>query len=320
MPENVDAAIGKPVSFTFSASDPGGYPVALSASGLPDGASFESGTGRFSWTPGPSQQGIYRIRLAASDTASGVATGYATIAVDAGKPWIAGIRNAASGEQPACSPGSVASVTGRWLAASGVAVSDAGGGASELGGTRVKVNGEYVPVVYASARRVDFVCPEREPGTVLQVSVENGAGKADSASTTMYAMAPGLYSVDGTGTGQGSVTLAGTTVVAAGRDYLGLGRPAEPGEWITIRATGIAGLTGALPTVKIGDGYAQVESVQAAPGTAGVYLITVEAPLGTQDGDAVPVVVILPPDEAAGVHGAGRQSNAITIAVERSKS
>jgi len=142
----------------------------------------------------------------------------------------------------------------------------------------------------------------------------------------MYQTAPGLYSVDGSGTGQGVIMLAGTTRLAASRDYMALGQPAVPGGSITIRATGIGALNGALPLVMIGDVNAQVKSVQAVTGVAGVYEITAEVPLSTQVGDAVPVVVVLPNDEslqrlgprqAAGARGFGRQSNQTTIAVER---
>jgi hypothetical protein len=53
---------------------------------------------------------------------------------------------------------------------------------------------------------------------------------------------------------------------------------------------------------------------------AGVYQITAEVPLGIQGGDAIPVVVVSPPDPsllARGTHGLGRESNRITIAVEQ---
>ncbi len=140
----MDAVFGKPMSFTVSASDPAGFPVVLSASGLAGGATFDPGTGRFSWTPAQSQQGIYSIRLTATNSIKASSTGYLTLVVGTGKPVITGIRNAASMAQPACSPGSAASLTGRWLASNGAPVSDPSGAVTELGGTRVKVNGEYV--------------------------------------------------------------------------------------------------------------------------------------------------------------------------------
>jgi len=322
----VDAVFGKPASFTFSAVDPAGFTVVLAASGLPDGATFDPGTGRFSWTPAQSQQGAYRIALTATNSAKAISTGYLTMVVDSGKPVITGIQNAASMAQPACSPGSAASMTGRWLTSSADPVSDLSGTVAGLAGTQVKVNGEYASVVYASATRVDFVCPGTDAGTALTVSAENGAGITGPQATAMYQTAPGLYSVDGTGAGQGLITLSGTSLLATSRDYLALGQPAEPGNSITIRATGIGSLNGALPLVMIGDVYAQVQSVQAVSGVAGVYEITAEVPLSTQDGDAVPVVVSLPsdqslqrlgPPQAPGARGFGRQSNQTTIAVER---
>jgi uncharacterized protein (TIGR03437 family) len=322
----VDAVFGKQTSFTFSAVDPAGFTVVLAASGLPDGATFDPGTGRFSWTPAQSQQGVYRIALMATNAAKASSTGYLTMVVDSGKPVITGIHNAASMTQPVCSPGSAATLTGRWLASGNAPVSDPSGTVTDLAGTQVKVNGEYASVVYASATRVDFVCPGTDAGTAMTVSAESGADVAGSQSTTMYQTAPGIYSADGTGTGQGLITLTGTSQLAASRDYLALGQPAEPGNAITIRATGIGALNGAFPMVMIGDVSAQVQSVQAVSGVAGVYDITAEVPLSTQAGDAVPVVVVLPADQslqrlgalqAPGARGFGRQSNQTTIAVER---
>jgi uncharacterized protein (TIGR03437 family) len=328
VPENVNTVFGKQVSFTFAAVDPRGLTVVLSASGLPDGATFDPGTGTFSWTPTQAQQGDYSITLTATNSATASSVGHVEIAVDSGKPIITGVFNAASRMGPACSPGSVASLAGRWLASVSTPVSNPSGTLTELAGTRVRVNGEYVSVVYASPTRVDFVCPDTAPGTRLTIAAEDEAGIADPVSTTMYQTTPGLYSIDGTGSGQGLITLAGTSVLAASRDYRALGQPAEPGDSITIRTTGITALDGALPMVSIGDVYAHVQSVQAVPGMAGVYEITAEVPSGIQDGDAVPVAVLLPLDrlhlrrgplDAGNIRRFGVRSNQTTIAVERSR-
>ena len=328
MPENVSTVFGTQVSFTFSAVDPRGLTLVLSASGLPDGATFVPGTGTFSWTPTQAQQGVYAVTLTATNSATASSTGEIGITVDSGKPIITGILNAASRQEPACSPGSVASLAGRWLAPVGTPVSNPSGTLTELAGTRVRVNGVYVSVVYASPTRVDFVCPVAPPGMRLAIAVENEAGTTDPVSTSTYRTTPGLYSLDGTGSGQGLITLAGTSLLAASRDYRALGQPAEPGDSITIRTTGIAMLEGSLPMVSIGDVYADVQSAQAVPGMAGVYEITAVVPLGLQDGDAVPIVVHLPSDRlhpwhepmaAGNLRRSGVLSNQTTIAVERSR-
>ena len=328
IPENVNTVFGKQVNFIFAAVDPRGLTVVLSASGLPDGASFDPGTGAFSWTPTQAQQGVYSITLSATNSATASSTGQIGITVDSGKPIITDVFNAASWRGPACSPGSVASLAGRWLASVNTPASNPSGTLTELAGTRVRVNGEYVSVLYASPTRVDFVCPDTASGTRLTIAVEDEAGIADPVLTIMNQTTPGLYSFDGTGGGQGLITLAGTSVLAASRDYRALGQPAEPGDSIAIRTTGITTLDGALPMVSIGDVYADVQSVQAVPGMAGVYEITAVVPLGLQDGDAVPVVVTLPLDrlhpwrgplDAGNIRRFGVQSNQTTIAVERSR-
>jgi hypothetical protein len=56
------------LTFTISASDPDGDSLTYSASNLPQGASFNSSTGTFSWTPSFSQAGTYaNIHFAVSD-------------------------------------------------------------------------------------------------------------------------------------------------------------------------------------------------------------------------------------------------------------
>jgi uncharacterized protein (TIGR03437 family) len=141
----------------------------------------------------------------------------------------------------------------------------------------------------------------------------------------MLPAAPGVYSLDGAGIGQGLITLAGTSLLATSRDYRALGQPAEPGDSIAIRATGIAGFEGVL-TVKIGGLDAHVQSVEAIPGVAGVYEITTAVPFGVQEGDAIPVVVSIRPDqplatrkplEAPNPRSLAPMSNQTTIAVEQ---
>jgi len=50
---------GELLEFTISATDSNGDPLTYSASNLPSGASFDTGTSTFSWTPGSGQEGSY---------------------------------------------------------------------------------------------------------------------------------------------------------------------------------------------------------------------------------------------------------------------
>jgi hypothetical protein len=59
---------GETLVFTISATDPNGDALTYSAFNLPDGASFDPGSGTFSWTPGYDQAGVYRnVRFQVSD-------------------------------------------------------------------------------------------------------------------------------------------------------------------------------------------------------------------------------------------------------------
>lgn len=58
---------GELLEFTVTATDPDGDNVSLSASNIPVGASFDSATGMFSWTPDYLQEGTYTITFSATD-------------------------------------------------------------------------------------------------------------------------------------------------------------------------------------------------------------------------------------------------------------
>ncbi len=284
---------GKQLSFTVSASDPGGLTIVLSADNLPNGATFDANSGNFAWTPDDSQQGTYDVTFTATNSASTATSAHVSILVDSGKPIITSIRNGATQGQPACAPGAVASLAGRWLSSSVQPASDSSGGSMQLAGTRVKVNDAYVPVLSAAWQRVDFVCPKLPPGTTLSVSVETDSGSADPVQTVMQSAAPGVFATDGSGRGQGNVVLAGTTLLATSRTYQNLGQPAEPGDSLTIQVTGWDPTATDLPLVQIGDLFARADSVTAVPSMAGVFNVAVTIPYGVPENSAIPVTVFV---------------------------
>ncbi len=62
---------GELLEFTVAATDPDGDALAYSASNLPTGATFDPGTGRFTWTPGFDQAGSYpNVLFTATDNGS----------------------------------------------------------------------------------------------------------------------------------------------------------------------------------------------------------------------------------------------------------
>ncbi len=173
-------------------------------------------------------------------------------------------------------------------------MSDFTGSSATLAGTQVLVNGATVPVLAASRGRVDFLCPTLPAGTALSVSVQNNAGSSDPAATTMQDVSVGVFSADGSGKGQGTVFLAGTSLLATGRSYLNLGQPALAGDSITVRATGFGNAGSVLPMVRFADLYARADAINPVAGMAGVYDITVTVPPGVPVGQAIPLSIISP--------------------------
>jgi uncharacterized protein (TIGR03437 family) len=322
VPHQVLTRYGEEASFTVSGFDPQLSPLVYSVDGLPTGARFDDATGTFSWTPDPSQQGSYNVVFTATNADRDSSVGPVNIVVGSGRPAIIGVANAASLAGPVCSAGSLASIRGRWLTADGSSVSDPSASAMELAGSRVKVNGAYAPMVYASRERVDFVCPSPAQGTTAAVSVETGAGTSDPVTAAMAPLAPGLFTLDGSGTGQGLVYLtdADTPSLAIDRDYQELGQPAQAGDRIAIRATGIGSPDDLPPVVMLGGFIAEIDSIRTVPGMAGISEITIRVPPGVAEGNIELMVVYRDPASTGGTvhHPAktGIRSNTITVAVE----
>jgi uncharacterized protein (TIGR03437 family) len=214
-----------------------------------------------------------------------------------------------------CSPGSLASLLGRWLAAGAQPTRNPTGNSTELAGAEVIVNGNRAPVAYASATRVDFLCPEALSGGELEISAQIGGTVTNVVHANQQATL-GLFSADGSGQGQAMVTLSGTSLLATPRSYLNNGQPAEPGDTISILATG-AGLDAgpALVEVSIGGVSTTADRVQPMTGMAGVYRVDVTVPASVAPGDAVPIVI-----EVADSSGNAISSNTVTIAVEAPQS
>jgi uncharacterized protein (TIGR03437 family) len=149
-----------------------------------------------------------------------------------------------------------------------------------------------------------------------------GAVLSNQQTVSLAPFAPGLFTLNGTGSSQGTVVIAGTSLFAAPQSVPG-SRPAHPGEFISIYSTGLGAVSNqpatgmaaqampvsvtlATPTVTIGGMVAQVSSSGLAPGAVGLYQVNVQVPAGAPSGDAVPVILSI----------GGVASNTVTIAVQ----
>jgi uncharacterized protein (TIGR03437 family) len=310
VPETQYVRPGEEVRFNVLASDGHGLPVRITAGKLPAGAAFDAAGNGFSWTAGTSQMGSHEVTFTAVNAAHASRTATVRIEVGTGQPVAERLVNAASqtGGQAACSPGARASILGKWLL-QGQAV-EAPGGASELGGTRVKVNGEAAQLVFASGTRVDMVCPSLAAGSPLQVTVETEAGVSQAVQGRMVEAGPAIFTVDGTGHGQGQVVATGTEQFSMVRNYRYAGAPAQAGDSLSMRVTGLpaAGMPG---RAVIGGVDTVIESVQAVAGMAGVSEVQVRVPEGVAAGEQTAVAL-----EFRGADGQVLRSNTVSVAVE----
>src|ERR1051326_5530138 len=201
---------GKAVEFTVAAANPAGAPVEVSADDLPVGASFDATTGRFTWVPGNSQIGEHHLTFHARNLAGVASSAEVSLHVTS-VPTLYG------SQKLTCSPGAVAFLNGNGLVEPDVALSDPSGSTSSLGGTRVRMNGEYLAVLSISPGQVSFLCPNYQPDTQIEATVETETGSASIAGT-MQAASPMIFSMDGSGQNQGLVSFAESTALAMARN------------------------------------------------------------------------------------------------------
>lgn len=229
-----------------------------------------------------------------------------------------GVVNSASFASPVA-PGSLVSIFGTGLAGSilgapGVPLP------LTLAGSALALNAVSVPILAALPQQVNAQVPWEAEGLAqggLTITTDDLAGNTITVPLASYA--PGIFSMNGSGTGQGAVLIAGTGTLAAPT-----GQAARSGvDYVSIYCTGLGPVTnqpatGAVapgnplaettsePTVMIGGLPALVEFAGLAPGTVGLYQINALVPPGVAGGDAVPLVVSV----------GGVTSNTVTIAVQ----
>jgi uncharacterized protein (TIGR03437 family) len=183
---------------------------------------------------------------------------------------------------------------------------EAGVVVSKLNGLQVTFDGKAAPLIYTSANQTNLIVPYEAAGktsTVMQVVYAAAAGTLQTAAWVLpvAASAPGVFTIDATGTGQAAVLNQDGSVNSPTN-------PAARGSVISIYATGEGqtspeGVTGSvtpsntkapmLPvTVTIGGIGATVQYAGSAPGeVAGLLQVNAVVPPGVSRGVAVPVTV-----------------------------
>ena len=210
----------------------------------------------------------------------------------AGTPAISTVVNSGSFLPGAVSPGELITIFGANLGPSaeeqGTVSSDVV--ANTLQNTQILIGGVAAPILYASSTQINTVVPFAASGTSTQVQVMYQGQPIASATLSVQAASPALFSMNSSGGGQGAILNQDGSVNTHTN-------PAAPGSVVSLFATGAGATTPAsadgtltsapyptpnLPVSVTIDGLpAQITYVGAAPGlVAGVLQINVVVPAG----------------------------------------
>jgi uncharacterized protein (TIGR03437 family) len=282
---------------------------------IPIGGGRWAGT----WQPGVQSSNL-RITAVAEDptrTLRGTATVSGSVIPNPLVPTITSgsVANGASlSARTPVAPGAIISIFGQNLA-DGTAL---GGVPREtvLAGTLAVLGGVSLPLLYVSPTQINAIVPYGIPvNTSQQLLVQRGTNLTLPVPVPIALAQPGVFSVTGTGSGQGHIyDVAGKLVDAT--------NPAKAGDVVVIYCAGLgpvdqtvfAGFpapsdplarTSGPVQVSIGDNDAQVLFAGLAPQYTGLYQIDAVVPGGVAPGDAVSLVIKV----------AGQISPAVTFAM-----
>ena len=222
------------------------------------------------------------------------------------KALIGQVVNSASGLGGPVAAGEMITINGAGLGAAGLTTSPANAAATrmlatQLGGTQVMVNGTAAPLLYARQDEVAAVIPDAVAGqTNVNLQVQYQGQSTPMMQVPVTAIAPGLFTMDQSGRGQGAILNQDESINSAAN-------PATRGSIVALFGTGGGPMDPALAddaiasapypkltsavTVTIGGKTADIEYAGAAPDLAAVFVISARVPAGIQPGSKVPVVV-----------------------------
>jgi uncharacterized protein (TIGR03437 family) len=252
----------------------------------------------------------------------GVLSFVAVLAPAFGQPSVnaGGVVNDASYTAPVA-PGSVAAAFGSFavspLGSSGTPLSTDLEGLSLVFGA-----GGNAPLFFVSSQQVNLQVPWELAGQT-QTTITASLNGVDSTpqTVTLAPFAPGIFSTNAQGTGQGAI-------INTAYQLVDTAHPAIPGStYIMIYCTGLGAVTNqpatgspapasplaqtiTTPTVTIGGISVTAEFSGLAPGYVGLYQVNALVPAAVGSGTAVPVSITI----------GGVTSNTVTIAVQATTS
>jgi uncharacterized protein (TIGR03437 family) len=309
-------AAGASYSQALTAS--GGAPPftwAIASGALPLGLTL-SASGAIAGTP--TTAGTYTFTVKVTDSASATATQSFSLTIG---PPTASIVNSASYAGGSVAPGEIVTIFGYNMgpgALAGTQLDSRGYVTTTLAGTQVLFDGVAAPLIYTSAKQVSAIVPYAVSGkTSTQVVVSYQGQNSAPAVMPVTAVKPGIFTVDSSGQGPGSILNQDYSLNTAAN-------PAPVGSVVMVFATGEGQTTPSGVDGKLGDSSAPQPVAQPVTATvggvsapvmyaggapslvAGLLQVNVQIPHGVTAGNAVPVVL--------NIGGSTTQAN-VTLAI-----
>jgi uncharacterized protein (TIGR03437 family) len=177
-----------------------------------------------------------------------------------------GIVNAASNAPAgdAISPGEFIAIYGTGLAAANTSATTLPFPMS-LGGVSVSIGGLLAPVYFAGQGQINCIVPYGVTGQTAVISVTSNNVVSNAVTVNVATTSPGVFSIDGSGTGDGAITHADNSLVNAAS-------PAVKGETVVMYVSGLGALT-----TPVKDGYGATALDNAATQLA-IYISGVPVP------------------------------------------
>jgi uncharacterized protein (TIGR03437 family) len=214
------------------------------------------------------------------------------------------VLNAASSAPPGdpIAPGEFLALYGTGLAKS--TATAAPPYSSSLNGVSVSINGKPAPIYFVSAGQINLLVPFATAGPTATIVVNNAGVLSNTVTVPVAATAPGIYTLDQSGSGGGAILHSDYSLVNAAK-------PAIGGETVLIYLTGLgtvsppisdgtAGTGSALHTadaavtVYVAGQQAAVVFQGQAPGFPGLYQLNVTLPQFLKASGNLPLAIATP--------------------------
>ena len=322
--------VGGPYSQAFEATagTPPYVSWAVTAGALPPGTTFSqvsSGGVNTALLAGtPTADGPYSFTVQVTDSVGATASIPFSITIDPANTimiYSSGIVNSANYLGGSVAPGELVTIFGTGMGPVTLAnlqLDNAGNVATTLAGVQVLFDGRAAPLIYVSSTQLSAVVPYEVSGqTSTQVQVTYQGQTSNTVAVPVANGAPGIYTLNASGSGGGAVLNVNGTVNSASN-------PTQPGSYVFVYATGEGqtnppGVDGALNgfpapipsqtvTATIGGVNTYVEYAGGVAGlVAGVIQVNLQIPQGVTPGNNVPLLINI---------GGGTTQTGVTIAIQ----